>query len=100
MHWKNITKIVSTKKLKYKVSKNKHKTDEGKNNQIQSQNKIRLIIITKISKYKKNWTAILWRSTKHMGITKCKKLNMTENKKNMLNTKTDNDRAQNRHEHY
>ena len=63
------------KKLKYKVSKNKQTSDEGKNNQIHSQIKIHkehLMNITKIDKYVKNWTAILWRSTKHMNITKYK----------------------------
>ena len=35
-----------------------------------------------------------------MNIAKYKKLNMTEHKTDILNTKTDHDRAQNRHEHY
>ena len=39
--------------------------------------------VTKIDKCKKNWTAILWRSTKHMNITKYKKLNMTEHRTDM-----------------
>ena len=37
----------------YKVSKNKHTTDEDKNKQIHSQIKIHLKKITKIEKYKK-----------------------------------------------
>ena len=120
IHLKNITKIEKYKKLKYKVSKNKHTTDEDKNNQIHLQIKIHLMNITQIGKYKTlnmtehkadmkitkidkhetNSTAILWRSTKHMNITKYKKLNMTEHKTDILNTKTDHDRAQNRYEHY
>ena len=40
------------KKLKYKVSKNKHKTDENKNNQIHLQIKIQLMNITQIGKCK------------------------------------------------
>ena len=35
-----------------------------------------------------------------MNITKYKKLNMTEHKKDILNTRTDHGRAQNRCEHY
>ena len=35
-----------------------------------------------------------------MNITKYKKLNMTQHKTGILNTKTDYDRAQNRYEHY
>ena len=31
IHWKNTTKIEKYKKLKYKVSKNKHTADEDKN---------------------------------------------------------------------
>ena len=42
--------------------------------------------ITKIDKYEKNWTAILWRSTKYMNITKYKN--------------TEHDGAQNRYGHY
>ena len=106
IHWKNITKIEKYKKLKHKVSKNKHTTDEDKNNQIHLQIKIHNehlmnitrigkyrklnMNITKIGKYEKNWTAVLWWSTKHMNITKYKKLKMTEHKTNMNITKTDN----------
>ena len=47
--------------------------------------------ITKTDKYKKktkkNWTAILWRSTKHVSITKYKKLNMMEHKTDVNITK-------------
>ena len=35
-----------------------------------------------------------------MNITKYKKIDMTEHKTDILNTKTDHDRAQNRYEHY
>ena len=45
------------------------------------------INIIQIDKYEKNWTAILWRSMKHMNITKYKKLNMTEHKTDIQNTK-------------
>ena len=38
-------------------------------------------------KLAKNWTAILWPSTKHISITKYKKLNMTEHKTDMNITK-------------
>ena len=44
---------MKTKKLKYKVSKNKQTTDEDKNKQVYSQIKIHLKNITKIEKYKK-----------------------------------------------
>ena len=60
MHLNNITKIGKYKNWTWT---DKNKTD---------------INITKIDKYKKNWIAILWRSTKHMNITKYKKLDMTE----------------------
>ena len=66
-----------------KVSKNKHTTDEDNNKQIHSQINIHSKKINKIEKYKKltwrstkqtwtflkNWTALLWRSTKKMNIT-------------------------------
>ena len=42
--------------------------------------------ITKIDKYIKNWTAIQWRSTRHMNTTKYKKQNMTEHKTGMNTT--------------
>ena len=76
---------------------------------IHSQFKMHLMNITKIDKYEKNWTAVLWRSTKHMNITKYKKLNMTEHKTDMNITKIDKYKkteqqfyngAQNRYEHY
>ena len=54
---RTLLKLKNTKKLKYKVSKNKHTTDEDKNNQIHSQIKIHnehLKNISKIDKYKKN----------------------------------------------
>ena len=44
---------MKTKKLKYKVSKNKQTNDEDKNKQVYSQIKIHLKNITKIEKYKK-----------------------------------------------
>ena len=72
IHLKNITKLKNTKKLKYKLPKNKHTTDKDKNNQMHSQIKIHnehLNSINKIGKYKK--------------------LNMTEHKMNMNITKTD-----------
>ena len=80
--------------------------------------------ITKIDKYQKNGTAILWWSKKHMNIIKYKKLNMTEHKTDMNITKIDryktnwttilwrstkqmniiqktkHDETQKRHEHY
>ena len=59
----NITKINKYKKLTYKVSKNKHATDEDKNNQIHSQIKIHskyLKNINKIEKYKKT---VVYRNT-------------------------------------
>ena len=51
-----LLKLANTKKLNYKVSKNKRTTDEDKNNQIHSQIKIHnehLKNINKIEKYKK-----------------------------------------------
>ena len=100
---RTLLKLINTKKLKYKVSKNKHTTDEDKDNQIHSQIKIHNehlmkitqigkhkklnMNITKIGKYKKNSTAVLWPNTKHMKITKYKKLNMTEHKTDMNITK-------------
>ena len=35
-----------------------------------------------------------------MNITKYKEINMTEHRADILNTKTDHERAQNRHGHY
>ena len=59
----------NVKKLKYKVSKNKHTTDEDKNNHIHSKINIYLMNITQIGNYKT--------------------LNMTEHKIDMNLTKTD-----------
>ena len=54
MHFKNIIKTEKYKNyLKYKISKNKHRTDKDKNNQIHSQITIHLNSINKIGKYKK-----------------------------------------------
>ena len=78
--------------INYIVSKNKHTTDEDKNNQIHSQIKIHnehLKNINKIEKYKK---LNLTKHITHMNITKIdkyKKLNMTEYKTDMNITKID-----------
>ena len=45
------------------------------------------ININKTDKYEKNWTSMLWRSTKHINIIKYKTLNMTEHKTDIPNTK-------------
>ena len=45
--------------------------------------------IIKTDKYEKNWTEILKWSTKHMNITKYKKLNKAEHKTDMNITKID-----------
>ena len=53
---RTLLKLKNRKKLKYKVSKNKHTTDEDKNNQTYQQIKIHnehLMNITKIDKYDK-----------------------------------------------
>ena len=109
----------NTKKaLKYKASKNKHTTEKDKNDQIHSHIKIHLNSInkigkykklnmtehkvdmhsTKIDKYKKDWTAILWRSTE-INITKYKKLIMTEQKTDKNITKIEKYKKLNMTEH-
>ena len=64
--------MANTKKLNYKVSKNKHTTDEEKNNQIYAKIKIHNDHLKNINK-----------------IEKYKNLNMTEHKRDMNITKTD-----------
>ena len=62
--WRILLKLKNTKKLKNEVSKNKHTTDKGKNNQIHSQIKIHNEHLNNISNKlanTKNWT---WRNTK------------------------------------
>ena len=77
------------KKLNYKVSKNKHTTDEDKNNEIQLQFKIHHEHLKNVNKIKKY-----------------KKLNMTEHKTDMIITRikkkkrNGHNRTKNRHEHY
>ena len=77
------------KKLNYKVSKNKHTTDEDKNNEIQLQFKIHHEHLKNVNKIKKY-----------------KKLNMTEHKTDMIITRIEkkkrngHNRTKNRHEHY
>ena len=88
--------------INYIVSKNKHTTDEDKNNQIHSQIKIHnehLKNINKIEKYKK---LNLTKHITHMNITKIdkyKKLNMTEYKTDMNITKIDKYKKLNMTEH-
>ena len=99
---KNTEKLTNTKKLNYKISKNKHTTDEDKNNQIHSQIKIHnehLKNINKIEKYKK------LDMTEHktdMNITKIdkyKKLILTEHKRNINITKIEKYKKLNMTEH-
>ena len=70
--WRTLLKLKNTKKLKNKVSKNKHTTVKDKNNQIHLQIQIHNECLNNINK-----------------IGKYKKLNMTEHKTDMNITKTD-----------
>ena len=73
--WRTLLRLVNTKKLNCKVSKNKHTTDENKNNQIHSQINIHKEHLKNIKNINK--------------IEKYKYLNMTERKTDMNITKTD-----------
>ena len=68
--WRILVKLAKYKKLNYKVSKNKHTTDEDKNNEIQLQFKIHHEHLKNVNKIKKY-----------------KKLNMTEHKTDMIITR-------------
>ena len=87
--WRILVKLAKYKKLNYKVSKNKHTTDEDKNNEIQLQFKIHQEHLKNVNKIKKY-----------------KKLNMTEHKTDMIITRIEkkkrngHNRTKNRHEHY
>ena len=87
--WRILVKLAKYKKLNYKVSKNKHTTDEDKNNEIQLQFKIHHEHLKNVNKIKKY-----------------KKLNMTEHKTDMIITRIEkkkrngHNRTKNRHEHY
>ena len=78
--WRILLKLKNTKKLKNEVSKNKHTTDKGKNNQIHSQIKIHNEHLNNISNK----------------ISKYRNLNMTEHKTDMSITKNDKYKKLNR----
>ena len=87
--WRILVKLAKDKKLNYKVSKNKHTTDEDKNNEIQLQFKIHQEHLKNVNKIKKY-----------------KKLNMTEHKTDKNITRIEkkkrkgHNRTKNTHEHY
>ena len=68
--WRTLLKLAKYKKLNYELSKNKHTTDEDKNNEIQLQFKIHQEHLKNVNKIKKY-----------------KKLNMTEHKTDMIITR-------------
>ena len=87
----NITKIGKYKKTKHQFyDKTQNRQEHYWNWQIQKTDHDGTQTDINITKYKKSWTAIVYPSTKHMNITKYKKLNMTDHKTDMNITEKPN----------